>query len=94
MLFNPPRTPTKNAKVERCQGTTGKWADAANSENLEIFRANLDYAVRAQRETYKTRVCNGKTCMEYYSQLKTNIRRFNCQDFEKQRVLKFLQKGK
>lgn len=94
VLFNPPRTPTKNAKVERCQGTTGKWADAANSENLEIFRANLDYAVIAQREAYKTRVCNGKTRMEYYPQLKTNIRKFNRQNFEGQRVLKFLEKGK
>lgn len=93
VLFNPPRTPTRNAKVERCQGTTSKWADAANSANIDEFRKNLEYAVIAQRERLKSRVCKGKTRMEYYPSLKYNIRKFNAQDFDKQRVFKFLMKG-
>lgn len=94
VLFNPPRTPTKNAKVERCQGTTGKWADATNSQDLEAFRENLEYAVVAQREKYKTRVCQGKTRMGFYPQLNSNVRRFNRKDFDVHRALKFLEQGK
>ena len=94
VLFNPPRTPTENAKVERCQGTTGKWADAPNCKDLKTFIESLDYAVVAQREKYKTRVCKGKTRMEFYPELASNSRKYNSQNFETQRVLKFLEQGK
>lgn len=93
VMFNPPRTPTKNAKVERCQGTTGKWADAKNAANIEVFRQNLDYAVIAQRERFPTRVCAGKTRVEFYPSLLSNPRKFNSLDFDKNRVYRFLLKG-
>jgi len=93
VMFNPPRRPRKNSKVERSQGTTGRWSDAKSCQDIEAFRVALDYAVIAQRERLKTRVCNKKTRAEYYPQLFTNPRRYNSQDFDIQRVLEFLKKG-
>lgn len=93
VMFNPPRTPTKNAKVERCQGTTGKWADAKNCTNIEELRNNLDYAVLAQRQRLKTRTCEGQTRIDYYPSLRQNPRRFNSLDFDAKRVYDLLKKG-
>lgn len=92
--FNPARSPTKNAKVERCQGTTGRWADAAGSTDLTVFKQNLEYALVAQREKLPTRTCNGMTRAQRYPELYKNPRSFNAADFDKNRVLGFLGKGK
>lgn len=91
--FNPPRTPTKNAKVERSQGTTGNWSDAGSCEDHEHFSKSLDYAVVAQRERSKTRVCKGLTRAQFYPELFTNPRKYNPTDFDPQRIFKYLAKG-
>lgn len=94
VLINPPRTPTKNAKVERSQGTTGKWSDAKSCTSLEELRSNLDYAVIAQRERLKTRVCKGLTRAEYYPELFTNPKKYDPEDFDIQRIFQHLTQGK
>ena len=94
VLINPPRSPIKNAKVERCQGTTGRWSDAANSANIKQFGQNLEYAVIAQRQRLPTRVCQGLTRAQRYPALFSNPRRYNPQDFDLQRVIDYLSKGK
>lgn len=88
--INPPRSPKKNAKVERCQGTTGKWADAAKCADIEEFRRNLEYAVQAQRERLRSRVCGNRTRAEYYPELFRNIRRYDPTDFDLRRVFAHL----
>ncbi len=92
--FNPPRSPTRNAKVERNQGTTAKWADIKTSANFSTFYENLRYAVIVQREKYPTRVCNYQTRMKYYPALTKNPRKYNSLDFDKIRVYKKLAQGK
>ena len=92
--FNPPRTPTKNAKVERCQGTTGRWADAKRSKNFQEYYKNLNYAVIAQRERLPSRVCNHLTRIESYPQLLSNPRKYSPSDFDKKRVFKILTETK
>lgn len=93
VLFNSPRTPTQNAKVERCQGTTARWSDARQSANIEQFRANLDYAVIAQRERLPSRVCQGLTRAAYYPGLFSNPRRYDPTDFDLARVYQYLAEG-
>ena len=90
--FNPLRTPTKNAKVERCHGTTSRWADAKNAKNFQEFYENLNYAVIAQRERLPSRVCNHLTRIEFYPQLFSNSRKYNPADFDKNRVFRALTK--
>lgn len=91
--LNPPRSPVKNAKVERNQGTTARWADPpACADYLELQR-NLDRAVEDQRENYPTRTCDGKTRAEKHPGLFTSPKRFHPDDFVLQRVYDHLQKG-
>jgi len=92
--INSPRTPTQNAKVERCQGTTGRWADAKNCEHIEDFKKALKYAVTAQRERLPSRVCDNKPRIEYYPELLNNPKKFEPNDFDMQRVYQFLEKGR
>ncbi len=93
VMFNPPRSPTRNAKVERNQGTTAKWADIKTSANFSIFYENLRYAVMAQREKFPSRVCENQTRLNYYPQLLKNIRKYDSLDFDKTRVYRKLAKG-
>jgi hypothetical protein len=93
LKLNPPRSPRKNAKVERNQGTTSRWAMPSTCENYLEFQIKLNQAVLDQRENYKTRVCEGKTRAEKYPAIFTNPNRFHTEDFQIKRVYKFLSKG-
>jgi transposase InsO family protein len=93
VVFNPPRTPTQNAKVERCQGTTSRWAHVEQCADLEQLRQRLDYAVLTQREGLGTRVCKGKTRAVYFPELFRNPRRYDPTDFDLSRVFQILAKG-
>lgn len=93
VVFNPPRTPTRNAKVERCQGTTSRWAHVAQCTDIEHLRQRLDYAVFTQREGLATRVCGGKTRAAYFPDLFRNPRRHDPTDFKMDRVFHLLAKG-
>lgn len=79
--LNPPRQPRKNAKVERNQGTTCRWADPKSCKDYLDFQQQLNQAVIDQREVFKTRVCKGKTRAEYFPGLFTNPNRFNVHGF-------------
>lgn len=91
--LNPPRTPTKNAKVERNQGTTSRWAIPANCSDYLELQAKLNQAVIDQRENYPTRTCQGQTRIMKYPELQHNIERFHPDDFCIHRLHEFLSKG-
>lgn len=93
LKLNPPRSPTKNAKVERNQGTTSRWADPSVCANFIELQHHLNMAVIDQRENYRTRTCNGETRAEKYPGLFTNPKRFHPDDFNAQRVYDKLEKG-
>jgi transposase InsO family protein len=79
--LNPPRRPQKNAKVERNQGTTCRWADPKSCKDYIDFQIQLNQAVFDQREVFKTRVCKGKTRAEYFPDLFLNPNKFNTDGF-------------
>lgn len=90
VIFNQPRRPTQNAKVERNQGTTYRWAAIHKCESISKARQALDQAVIDQRENYSTRVCGGKTRLQAYPSLTRNPRRFNSQDFQAKRAYEMI----
>ena len=90
---NPPRRPQKNAKVERNQGTTSRWADVSNCCDYLDFQHKLNQAVWHQRELYPSRVCNGQTRAQCYPQLFTNPKRFNPNAFYIHFTYEHLAKG-
>jgi hypothetical protein len=51
-ILNPPRSPQSNAKVERAQGTSSRWAELNKATNLEDLQRRLDKAVLDQREGF------------------------------------------
>ena len=94
VMFNPPRSPKKNAKVERNQGTTARWADIEQCADIDEFRRNLEYAIEAQRQRLPTRVCQGLSRADYYPGLFRNARRYDPTDFDRQRIYAYLAQGK
>jgi|688.fasta_scaffold348307_2 hypothetical protein len=90
---NPPRRPQKNAKVERNQGTTSRWADVGSCRDYLDFQHKLNQAVWDQREMYPSRVCNGQTRAQYYPQLFANPNRFNPNAFYIHFAYEHLAKG-
>lgn len=91
--LNPPRSPVKNAKVERNQGTTARWADPAACADYLELQTQLNRAIEDQREHYPTRTCQGATRAQTFPELFNKPKRFHPETFEVQRVYKHLGKG-
>jgi len=85
--LNPPRSPRKNAKVERNQGTTARCDDYLD------LQVKLNQAVEDQREHFPTRVCKNKTRAESYPELFRNPKRFHPQHFDLKAVSSLLAQG-
>ena len=93
LKLNPPRSPSRNAKVERNQGTTARWCEPSKCQDSLELQNRLNEVVLDQRERYPTRVCQGKTRIETYPNLRNNPARFDSADFDVGRVYRFLSKG-
>lgn len=51
-VLNPPRRPQTNAKVERAQGTSSRWAELSKAIDLNDLQKRLNKALTDQRETF------------------------------------------
>jgi hypothetical protein len=91
--LNPPRSPVKNAKVERSQGTTCRWAEPNHCSDFMALQHRLNQAIEDQREHYPSRTCKGETRAQTYPALFTNPKRFHPDCFDVQRVYKHLSNG-
>lgn len=91
---NPARSPKSNAKVERSQGTTGRWVDPPSCKDIGELKKRLKYAVLVQREKLPTKSCNGITRAAAHPRLYENRRKFDPTDFDMQRVFDHLVGGK
>lgn len=69
VIFNRPRVPQDNAKVERCQGVTKRWADFDQCTQYEQLQTNLDAAVLTQREQYPVTRLGNKTRLQVFPDL-------------------------
>lgn len=52
MIWNPPRQPQKNGKVERSQGTAQRWCEAQRCPDAAELQRRLDEMDHVQRELY------------------------------------------
>lgn len=94
LQVNPPRRPTRNAKVERNQGTTSRWAEPHKCSDYQQLQEQLNRAVEDQREHYPTRVCAYQTRVEAHPKLLRKLIPFDPKDFELARVYRLLAKGR
>lgn len=77
VIFNRPRQPTDNAKVERMQRTTKDWAAIDQAENLDDLEQRLEKAILVQREKFAVSRLQNRTRLEAHPTLLANGRHYD-----------------
>lgn len=91
MIWNKPHCPQQNAKVEKLQDTTSRWAEVKKAKNIEDLQQRLDIMVSLQREHYPVHRLSGKTRQEAFAGLLSGKRPYQAEDFKEERVWAFFQ---
>ncbi len=94
MIWNAPKCPQQNGKVERMQGTSMRWAEIKSCSTIKEVQAKLDWAIQIQTFKYPVVRLGGKTRIEAFPCLNTKQRNWNILDVDASRVWKFLAKKK
>ena len=92
VIFNRPRRPTDNAKVERMQRTTKNWAEVEQCQNYGQLKSYLMSACMIQREHFKVTRLGGKTRKDYFPELYTNTNNYHYTLFEPKKAYQRLSK--
>ncbi len=82
VIFNRPRQPTDNAKVERMQQTTKNWAVIDQAKNIVDLEKRLNKAIIIQREKFCVSRLQNRTRLETYPALLNNSRLYDDQTFD------------
>lgn len=77
VVWNRPRSPKDNAKVERMQSTTSRWTEVEQCDNCTELQTKLDRAASVQRECYPLRRLDLKSRKELYPELWNNSSAYN-----------------
>ncbi len=93
VIWNRPRQPTDNAKVERMQAVTANWAEPEQCANPTILQTHLDEAVHIQRSLYRCRRLGNQTRAERYPKLAAGGATYAPEAFDLGRVFRFLAEG-
>jgi len=86
VVWNRPRTPKDNAKVERMQATTSRWTEAEQYYSDSELQSKLDRAAEVQREHYQVKRLGAKSRKELYPELWSNSRTYSHAAFDVSRV--------
>jgi len=90
VIFNPPRSPQKNGKVERSQGTLGRWTDFENCQNGKELEKRLAKESHFYNHIFRDRRKNDQTRKERFPTLGYTGRNFDERSFNLQLVYDFL----
>src|SRR3954464_1033684 len=91
VIWNRPRTPKDNAKVERMQATTSRWTEVEQCYSCSELQTKLDRAATIQREQYQLRRLGQKSRKELYPDIWTTSGALNPQAaFDVNRVYTYL----
>jgi hypothetical protein len=90
VIWNAPRSPRANAKVERMQATTAAWAEVQSCADCGQLQKRLHAAARLQREKYGVRRLGGKSRRQVYAALWNNPRTYHRDHFALRRVYQYL----
>lgn len=92
MIFNKPRCPQANAKVERMQDISARWADLYKAQNIIQLQQNLEKEAVLQRTAFPVSRLNNQTRIATFPELETSRRIFNKDFFDEKRVYQYLSK--
>lgn len=90
MIFNKPYCPQSNAKVERMQDVSARWAEILQAQNLIDLQNRLDKESIFQRTEFCVSRLENKTRLQTFPELETSRRVFRSECFDPQRVYDFL----
>ncbi len=90
VIWNRPRQPTDNAKVERMQGTSKRWADLDRCRTTAQLAKHLDEVARLQREHYAVSRLKFQTRQAAFPGLFEVKRPYSAADFDARRAYRFL----
>lgn len=86
VIFNRPRRPTDNAKVERMQRTTKNWAEVNQCIDIHQLEERLKITCEIQRELYKVTRLTNKPRKDVFPELYTNPRKYQSESFNVNRI--------
>ena len=90
MIWNRPCCPQQNAKVEKLQPTTSRWAEVQSTPDTKVLQQRLNLQVQLQGEHYPVSRLGGQTRLQAYPGLLSNQRPYQTEDFQVERVWSFL----
>lgn len=90
MIWNKPHCPQQNARVEKMQDTTARWAEIAKAANYGDLQQRLRASLALQREDYPVLRLLGKSRLLAFPELETSRRLYTPLDFTIARVYGFL----
>jgi transposase InsO family protein len=92
-ILNRPRQPQHNAKVERAQGTTSRWAEVHKCANIAQLQQWLTEACSIQREKYPVTRLGNVSRAERYKSLFDKKRPFEKAVFDERKAYDYLAKA-
>jgi hypothetical protein len=90
VVWNRPRQPTDNAKVERMQQTTRRWVDLARCSTVALLRDRLTEVAQVQREQYPVSRLGFRSRASVYPGLHACEPRYAGSAFDIKRVYSYL----
>jgi len=93
VIFNRPRTPQDNAKVERSQGVLSNWAEWEKCPDSFALQVRLWEEADFHNTLYPVSRLGHKTRAEAFPGLLRSPRHFDPADFDPQRAIDFVAKG-
>ena len=93
VIWNPARSPKKNAKVERTQGVLGNWTEFHKCNNTDHLQARLKQEGDFYNYYFPIRSLGGRKRIEAYPQLRFTGKLYQPSAFCLQRALNFLAQG-
>lgn len=92
LSWNKPYCPQMNNKVEKMQDTTQRWAEVHKCRSLQELQQRLNAQIVIQRQSYPVHRLGDKTRVEAFPDLMTIQRAFSPDDFDANRVHRFIAK--
>lgn len=92
MIFNKPKCPQANAKVERMQDISARWADLHKAQNIKQLQKNLDKEALFHRAFFPVSRLKKRTRIACFPELETSRRVFDEKFFDEKRVYDYLAK--
>ncbi|MEO1212196.1 MAG: hypothetical protein AAFY45_01640 [Bacteroidota bacterium] len=90
VIWNRPRTPQDNAKVERSQGIMANWTELSKCQNTEHLRSRLHREAYFHNYHFPIRRWKNKKKIERFPELAFTGKSYEPENFDMQRALDFL----